>query len=155
MEFLLTRPSRDVTRLCKFCSSSFSISTHTPLAGRDQNRQGDLISCDISTHTPLAGRDASSTAAAAASTFLLTRPSRDVTGMVSITGRYVGRFLLTRPSRDVTPIHYTLPFCDIFLLTRPSRDVTATFCSINVHVHHNIERRTFLYYFSPYFLHIF
>ena len=33
------------------------ISTHTPLAGRDQWRNLALTSCRISTHTPLAGRD--------------------------------------------------------------------------------------------------
>ena len=79
-------------------------------------------------------------------TFLLTRPSRDVTFFDPATNRLnnisthtslAGRdplsphhylpqllFLLTRPSRDVTcsPGHKLLQFQ--FLLTRPSRDVT-------------------------------
>ena len=58
MEFLLTRPLRDVTpprfKACPFSS----ISTHTPLAGRDPFR---FFTYDIE------------------SKFLLTRPLRDVT----------------------------------------------------------------------------
>ena len=33
------------------------ISTHTPLAGRDRKFTRFLAVCNISTHTPLAGRD--------------------------------------------------------------------------------------------------
>ena len=33
------------------------ISTHTPLAGRDQNKPEYIPVIEISTHTPLAGRD--------------------------------------------------------------------------------------------------
>ena len=36
---------------------SFSISTHTPLAGRDNVRPDQDRPEGISTHTPLAGRD--------------------------------------------------------------------------------------------------
>ena len=33
------------------------ISTHTPLTGRDGEKMNDFITLDISTHTPLTGRD--------------------------------------------------------------------------------------------------
>ena len=62
-----------------------TISTHTPLAGRDvadlENNQNDM---NISTHTPLAGRDVGSVGySRPVSRFLLTRPLRDVTLMTS------------------------------------------------------------------------
>ena len=79
-------------------------------------------------------------------TFLLTRPSRDVTISFStlfrrngisthtpLAGRDVKaagcdfailRFLLTRPSRDVTCSSVIIALMLSFLLTRPSRDVT-------------------------------
>ena len=78
--FLLTRPSRDVTKIWIRNARAKGISTHTPLAGRDLlfffklsyfleflltrpsrdvtyciNQQGRTAR--ISTHTPLAGRD--------------------------------------------------------------------------------------------------
>ena len=55
--FLLTRPLRDVTDDASNAVIQYNISTHTPLAGRDDHLlkiPGDLL---ISTHTPLAGRD--------------------------------------------------------------------------------------------------
>ncbi len=57
-----------------------SISTHTPLAGRDKKIGWNEYQVTISTHTPLAGRDYH---------FL-----HDL--------MLFGKFLLTRPSRDVT-----------------------------------------------------
>ena len=36
---------------------NMSISTHTPLAGRDEYTIADIDGLVISTHTPLAGRD--------------------------------------------------------------------------------------------------
>ena len=55
--FLLPRPSRGVTlQLDKWCQS-YSISTPTPLAGRDCISFDDEIEVKISTPTPLAGRD--------------------------------------------------------------------------------------------------
>ena len=67
--------------------TEIKISTHTPLAGRDDsNRENWNSSRNISTHTPLAGRD----------TF-----GFDLT-------LFLKRFLLTRPLRDVTaPTGYT------------------------------------------------
>ena len=55
--FLLTRPSRDVTKpalpvICTAC-----ISTHTSLAGRDGDPGAVHEGDQISTHTSLAGRD--------------------------------------------------------------------------------------------------
>ena len=63
---------------------------------------GGIRHLHISTHTSLAGRDH------------------------SFSGRRnpIRKFLLTRPSRDVTPILSSDSFVILFLLTRPSRDVT-------------------------------
>ena len=124
-KFLLTRPSRDVTEEGSVQYYALSISTHTPLAGRDN------LNLSVQEHD---------------FTFLLTRPSRDVTRTRSVISP-IGIFLLTRPSRDVThsciivsvtesiSTHTPLAGRDgtflltpsiliRFLLTRPSRDVT-------------------------------
>ena len=56
------------------------ISTHTPLAGRDQVDEGMDTVVAISTHTPLAGRDkVGRRQDVGYRKFLLTRPLRDVT----------------------------------------------------------------------------
>ena len=65
------------------------------------------------------------------STFLLTRPSRDVTLMQQKRMMPL-RFLLTRPSRDVTTQYLFLAIFRKFLLTRPSRDVTFTCECLNI-----------------------
>ena len=78
------------------------ISTHTPLAGRDDYAYYFFPLVNISTHTPLAGRDRQA----------LHNPL------------YNSEFLLTRPSRDVTKKSMILYSALAFLLTRPSRDVT-------------------------------
>ena len=63
-----------------FQRNQHSISTHTPLAGRDRGEIDHNSVSTISTHTPLAGRDARSCRGGErACKFLLTRPSRDVT----------------------------------------------------------------------------
>ena len=57
-QFLLTRPSRDVTVLENNGTMANYISTHTSLAGRDQLKTyGLMLNEKISTHTSLAGRD--------------------------------------------------------------------------------------------------
>ena len=56
-KFLLTRPLRDVTNDRNYKEGDVLISTHTPLAGRDDNAQEYTGIRKISTHTPLAGRD--------------------------------------------------------------------------------------------------
>ena len=102
------------------------ISTHTSLAGRDVIGDETLVDVVISTHTSLAGRDAASNLMVCCpSSFLLTRPSRDVTDNQHQPFPSNRKFLLTRPSRDVTPVGRR-PGRDgqRFLLTRPSRDVT-------------------------------
>ena len=55
--FLLTRPSRDVTFDFSSVQGAVKISTHTPLAGRDEQHVALHCIYKISTHTPLAGRD--------------------------------------------------------------------------------------------------
>ena len=56
-QFLLTRPSRDVTYPQTRLDMIYNISTHTPLAGRDGDITVNGFPESISTHTPLAGRD--------------------------------------------------------------------------------------------------
>ena len=56
-QFLLTRPSRGATYVLDTCPYYISISTHTPLAGRDKIVDALNDTLPISTHTPLAGRD--------------------------------------------------------------------------------------------------
>ena len=56
-KFLLTRPSRDVTEVNMKTNIDITISTHTPLAGRDSDLWKYFLISVISTHTPLAGRD--------------------------------------------------------------------------------------------------
>ena len=81
LRFLLTRPLRDVTETIAEALPNMSISTHTPLAGRDEypldcfgyyspflltrplrdvteTAEQPQPETAISTHTPLAGRDA-------------------------------------------------------------------------------------------------
>ena len=56
LQFLLTRPSRDVTNFAVTPFATWTISTHTSLAGRDKNGS-DLPSFTlISTQPYLAGR---------------------------------------------------------------------------------------------------
>ena len=56
-KFLLTRPSRDVTNTGRLAKQETCISTHTSLAGRDSADGYDYNRVQISTHTSLAGRD--------------------------------------------------------------------------------------------------
>ena len=78
-EFLLTRPSRDVTRL-PAALLKFQVFLLTR-PSRDVTRHFTRMESTL--------------------TFLLTRPSRDVT-LTGLQGVYIIIFLLTRPSRDVT-----------------------------------------------------
>ena len=55
--FQLTRPLRGATTAKKRSKRSKTISTHTPLAGRDRRSDCESLIPSISTHTPLAGRD--------------------------------------------------------------------------------------------------
>ena len=80
MQFLLTRPLRDVTEPLSHQTNNWRISTHTPLAGRDKLLELPVYRIQISTHTPLAGRDTIQSGASPSTfIFLLTRPLRDVT----------------------------------------------------------------------------
>ena len=87
MSFLLTRPLRDVTQCILESGYCRTISTHTPLAGRDNMRH-------FFVQGPIG--------------FLLTRPLRDVTKKKT-KHKPLWQFLLTRPLRDVTlDIHHLL-----------------------------------------------
>ena len=57
MIFQPTRPLRGATNFVNSSYSHFSISTHAPLAGRDQLKALNVLDSQISTHAPLAGRD--------------------------------------------------------------------------------------------------
>ena len=79
-KFLLTRPSRDVTKQLRDKILISLISTHTSLAGRDAIALAVEQEKEISTHTSLAGRDRTDFKRQGHQyAFLLTRPSRDVT----------------------------------------------------------------------------
>ena len=56
-EFQPTRPLRGATSKPAWWGSKQEISTHAPLAGRDENNQIQHSNIKISTHAPLAGRD--------------------------------------------------------------------------------------------------
>ena len=80
LKFLLTRPSRGATLSCDIGGNTYTISTHTPLAGRDYINGMKWEDIAISTHTPLAGRDKNVVVNILVATeFLLTRPSRGAT----------------------------------------------------------------------------
>ena len=57
IQFLLTRPMRDVTHNPLFYFNIFRVSTHTPHAGRDHVGTWQFETAKVSTHTPHAGRD--------------------------------------------------------------------------------------------------
>ena len=57
VEFQLTRPLRGATGEKRTIVGTYEISTHTPLAGRDEIVKIINVDKKISTHTPLAGRD--------------------------------------------------------------------------------------------------
>ena len=61
MEFQPTRPLRGATASLELLAQSTRISTHAPLAGRDQYAVFTFLCDEISTHAPLAGRDTTAT----------------------------------------------------------------------------------------------
>ena len=102
-QFLLTRPSRGATTLMYCARRSWTISTHTPLAGRDT---ASRWSCPDT------------------ATFLLTRPSRGATRTITMFDHYC-RISTHTPlaGRDLVPMDLSRPDRK-FLLTRPSRGAT-------------------------------
>ena len=56
-KFQLTRPLWGVTQAMTSSEITLTISTHTPLVGRDQALEEWIKHPTISTHTPLVGRD--------------------------------------------------------------------------------------------------
>ncbi len=81
------------------------ISTHTPLAGRDDNAGMPSLRTFISTHTPLAGRDMLQTFCLLPCFLISTHtPLAGRDFIFAISFAFVKIFLLTRPSRDVTPL---------------------------------------------------
>ena len=122
------------------------ISTHTPLAGRDNNAVAAYADGEISTHTPLAGRDLPRTGVYLYQGYFYSHAPRGARrrpplldpadadfyshaprgARLKFLLRQDGSriFLLTRPSRGATGLsHVSLPVSS-FLLTRPSRGAT-------------------------------
>ena len=122
--FQLTRPMRGATTTHRSRRHRFSISTHTPHAGRDRSRSGLLIRnshfnshapCgarhdpflvfefyqNFNSHAPCGARLRRSRVATPTSTFQLTRPMRGAT-LSSESERLKSRFQLTRPMRGAT-----------------------------------------------------
>ena len=95
-KFLLTRPSRGATILYLILCIVYSISTHTPLAGRDCNNLClEFLNKNFYSHAPRGARLPISLNSAVTSVFLLTRPSRGATATFS--SRSVGaRHILGR-----------------------------------------------------------
>ena len=100
------------------------ISTHTPLAGRDENILLVFLAVDISTHTPLAGRDVVAERRPwAGSDFYSHAPcGARLRQSVFINSHF--KFLLTRPLRGATPSTARSTRTRSFLLTRPLRGAT-------------------------------
>ena len=84
--FLLTRPSRGATRWRTSGAGAEQISTHTPLAGRDEVRGAAAGgNQDFYSHAPRGARPASWRFSMRSNRFLLTRPSRGATRVRLIT----------------------------------------------------------------------
>ena len=162
-QFLLTRPSRDVTCISLSYSHSTEISTHTPLAGRDPHLLFHTSRGDISTHTPLAGRDDQRKGLDQFRTLISTHTPlagrdsfRDLLnkeGIISthtpLAGRDGHTHCMGYP--DAISTHTPLAGRDQqifravedllrFLLTRPSRDVTLPL--LHLHIESEISTHT-------------
>ena len=113
---------------CNFLCAVEVISTHAPLAGRDDNCPLRIITGGrISTHAPLAGRDTRTrTGSAPRTRFQPTRPLRGATCFVNYSVLYVYIFQPTRPLRGATDgaLSYGSA-CLGFQPTRPLRGATA------------------------------
>ena len=128
--FLLTRPSRGATPLHSSVSSIHSISTHTPLAGRDLTPFADVCQLlDFYSHAPRGARHVVEVVGSFGLRFLLTRPSRGATQAPTI--GYYAMFISTHTplaGRDFLP-RLAQSIASKFLLTRPSRGATVLRCS--------------------------
>ena len=102
--FQPTRPLRGATDILMAEYLVQGISTHAPLAGRDDRDGGrQWAQVPISTHAPLAGRDFNRTSAFGDNVkFQPTRPLRGATVSDLGTAARVG-FQPTRPLRGATP----------------------------------------------------
>ena len=103
--FQPTRPLRGATELKPRKEHRVIISTHAPLAGRDDMVEKSLeLSDAISTHAPLAGRDAvrGGSRGLNEAIFQPTRPLRGATTSIWPRRRWLRRFQPTRPLRGAT-----------------------------------------------------
>ena len=122
--FLLTRLSRGATASCNVAFPASMISTHAPLARRDncshfnKPKKHNFYS-RASREARLAGR----CPRIYIQRFLLTRLSRGATTLIHV-HPYIGQFLLTRLSRGATIAVFNVPKTETFLLTRLSRGAT-------------------------------
>ena len=125
MQFLLTRPSRGATESLQALLGHLPISTHTPLAGRDDNERCVVNDWYISTHTPLAGRDYCTYCKKIVPISISTHTP--LAGRDPIWTKRPGlrRYFYSHAPRGARLPSYIYDFLHIaFLLTRPSRGAT-------------------------------
>ena len=107
--FQLTRPLRGATRAGIHAAGIKSISTHTPLAGRDARVQcSQREDEDFNSHAPCGARRKDIRRSSRGNIFQLTRPLRGATRRASTLNRCSG-FQLTRPLRGATAEHIQHP----------------------------------------------
>ena len=79
-----------------------SISTHTPLAGRDNTWRNCVLTTGISTHTPLAGRDLGGSCDTSLFDDFYSHAPCGARHPSGNGNSHTGKFLLTRPLRGAT-----------------------------------------------------
>ena len=126
-----------------------TISTHTPLAGRDQNEsEYDVAEVAISTHTPLAGRDARTAAGQQNDAAISTHTplaGRDFINFLQPSAKQ--RFLLTRPSRGATATYSIRIYRTSYIQEADSKIITKYAIKLNMlHDSGITSRRTSLDY---------
>ena len=122
--FLLTHPLRGATKTWYANNTTIYISTHTPLAGCNQDYVVNLVKLkDFYSHTPCGVQRWCGFIFIPYKIFLLTHPLRGATQSQSPSPSH-RQFLLTHPLRGATRSSYTRWKCCWFLLTHPLRGAT-------------------------------
>ena len=126
--FLLTRPSRGATMLTDRLLPMLTISTHTPLAGRDPVSYRPMPQLlHFYSHAPRGARHRSSFWLRFPSSVLLTRPSRGATPPSLPPPSLISNFYSHAPRGARLGWASQIPNATRFLLTRPSRGATAEY----------------------------
>ena len=100
--FQPTRPLRGATHIAFNAAHVVGISTHAPLAGRDQDVHGSGIDRVISTHAPLAGRDVPRAISTSPRTYFNPRAPCGARPWKRLKRRPLQAFQPTRPLRGAT-----------------------------------------------------